>query len=489
MPLALAARWHGEAVPKGPWFHPRPDALEYAASAQALAQSGRLYLQIGPLQLRPRYPPGWPLLLVPALKAGVSGESLWRVTGLFGAALAWLLAWLTTRATKTIAGSERAALAAGILAGSLWALAPIAVGVGQTVLSDEPAAFVSIAGLTLAGAGFLQGGRRGALVALAGGLAFGLAASMRPVVAVLMAPPLAVFLLGSFRRFGLRPTLGRSAAWGLGAAVFPAVTVLILLRSGLPAWEWSGYDFWVPQRYARLTDTFSLHHALQPDANFRLAASGRPLSHLGIAARVLLGLPGLRIHHYLGLFWPIAGWLAAISLLRLGRRRTDVTKIVAAALLVWTAAHVVLYSLYFYPSSRFYLAPLALCAVLFATACGVAFARPELRFRLSALAAAALVLVLTLQGRREMRRDPGPPPRGLDTRERFSTWIALRDRQRRQRPMPFDPVQAQALGLLPPEVASGIRVWGRLPDTVHVRRLRQKEGLPAVRYNRPRRKE
>jgi hypothetical protein len=454
-----------------------------------------MYLQIGPLQLRPRYPPGWPLLLVPAVKAGVPGENLWRVTGLFGAALAWLLAGLAARATRTLAGpgSERAALAAGLLAGSLWALAPIAVNVGQTVLSDEPAAFVSIAGLTLAGLGFLGGGRRGALLAVSGsiaaGLAFGLAASMRPVVAVLMAPPLAVFLLGALRRSGLRYTLGRSAAWGLGATVFPAVTVLILLRSGLPAWEWSGYEFWVPQRYARLADTFSLAHALQPDANFRLATSGQPLSHLGIAARVLLGLPGLKIHHYLGLFWPIAGWLAALPLLWIGLRRAEVTKIVAAALLAWTAAHVVLYSLYFYPSSRFYLAPLALCAVLFAAACGVAFARPELRFRLSSLAAAALVLVLTLEGCREMLRDPGPPPRGLDTREKFAGWIALRDRQRRQRPMPFDPVQAQALGLLPPEVASGIRVWGRLPDTVHVRRLRQKEGLPAVRYNRPRRKE
>ena len=468
IPLAVWARWNGAVEPKGTRFHPWPDTVEYAAEAQALARSGQVYLQIGPHRVRPRYPPGWPLLLAPALRLGVEGQDLWRVTALFGAGLAWLLGYLAARASRS--------LLAGLFAGCVWALAPIAVDLGQTLMSDEPTALVSVAGLVLAGTGFLRK-EKGTLAVLTAGLAFGLAATMRSVAALLMIPPLAVFLLGGFRGLGARILLRRAALWTLGAAVFPALIVLLQLRSGWPPLQWSGYSFWMPARYGELPSTFGLDFALQPDTTFRQEVQGRPISHLELAVRVLLGIPGLGKRHYLGLLWPILGWLAAIPLYRAARRRWETAPWVALALLLWTVGHVVVFSLYFYPASRFYLGPLALCLVLLAGGLGVFL--ETTRWKIPAAVAAALVLLLTARTFNELRSEP--PPTSLHrerTRASFNRWLRMGDEKRTRRTLPFDPVHAQALGLLTPEVAARVRTWGDLPDTVHVRRLRANGTLP-----------
>src|SRR5262249_35715402 len=91
MALALAARWSWGAKGEGPAFRPQPDALEYAASAQALAQTGRYFLQVGPLQSPPHYSPGWPGMLSAALRLGTDPKRLWFVTGSFGALLCALI--------------------------------------------------------------------------------------------------------------------------------------------------------------------------------------------------------------------------------------------------------------------------------------------------------------------------------------------------------------------------------------------------------------
>jgi hypothetical protein len=543
VPLALAARWGGNAELKGARFSPWPDTVEYAAEAQSLARSGQVYLQIGPYRVRPRFPPGWPLLLAPAVRAGMAGQELWRITGVLGAVLAWLLGVVAGYATTVLSrppsqtlitptlfsrplpppspgeegetpsalswagdsplpvreggGDGRGArgeglgwppLCAGLLAGLLWALTPIAVDLGQTLMSDEPTALVCLLGLLLTGAAFLRHQTRGDwALALAGGLAFGLAASMRSIVAVLMLAPVAAFFLGGFfGGQGRKPLLPRLLAWGLGAVVFPAITVLILARSGWPVWQWSGYGFWMPGRYEHLTDTFGLRYAFQPDLTFRQEIQGRPLSHLELAVRVLLGIPGLRIHHYLGYLWPIAGWLAAIPLYRIARRRDpQAAGWTALGLLLWTLGHAVVFSLYFYPSSRFYLAPLTLCLVLFATACGVGLAGPDRRIKLASGAAAVLIALSVASGFVALGHEPPPNVETERTRARFAKWLAKGDEWRSQRTMPFDPVHAQALGLLTPEVAAQVHAWGELPDTVHVRRLRANGYLAAHALESP----
>src|SRR4051794_19387857 len=218
VPLALAARWGGDAEAKGSRFHPWPDAVEYAAEAQSLARTGQAFLQVGPYRVRPRYPPGWPLLLAAAIRSGVAGRDLWRTTALFGAALAWLLGMAAAATTETFAAPTSpgrrsptvAPLLAGLLAGGLWAVAPVAVDLGQTLMSDEPTALVCLLGLLLAGLAFLRPSPSAWALALAGGLAFGLAAAMRSVAALLLLLPLVGFLLAALRRSGLRATLPRA---------------------------------------------------------------------------------------------------------------------------------------------------------------------------------------------------------------------------------------------------------------------------------------
>jgi hypothetical protein len=515
VPLALAARWGGDAEAKGSRFHPWPDAVEYAAEAQALARTGQAFLQVGPYRVRPRYPPGWPLLLAAAIRLGVEGRDLWRITALFGAALAWLLAMVAAATTAALSapddparGPDRrsptaAPLLAGLLAGGLWAVAPVAVDLGQTLMSDEPTALVCLLGLLLAGLVFLRPSP-GAMpserpnpwtLALAGGLAFGLAAAMRSVAALLMLLPLAGFLLASLRRSGLRVTLPRALAWALGAAAVPAIVVLIQLRSGWPAWQWSGYAFWMPGRFDHWTSPFELHTVLSPDEVFPREVAGRAVSHLDLAGRVLLGVPGLPAYHDLGFFWPLAGWLAALPLYRLARRRGGEAAAVAVwltpALLLWTLAHVALFSLYFFPSSRFYLAPLALSPILLAVACGVGLAaRPSAFFRgCRGLAAAGIAgtLLLAAWGLVALRREPPPEIYSERTLVLFDRWLGWSDEERARQRMPFDPVHAQALGLLTPEVASTIHVWGELADTIHARRLKANGFLGGARREAGRR--
>jgi hypothetical protein len=268
VPLALATRWYGGDGIKGARFHPRPDSLEYAAMAQSLAGSGQVYLQIGPHRVRPRYPPGWPLVLAPVVKLGVDGEALWKVTGLFGAGLAWFLGVLAAWATTTLSGrAGPPALAAGLLAGAGWALTPIAVSLGQTLMSDEPATLVSLLGLVLTAVAFLR--KEGNLAAAAGGgLTLGLAVGMRTVNLALLAPPVLVFLAAGARRLGFGAMLRRGMAWTAGGLIIPALIAVVLLRSDLPAWEWSGYRFWVPERFEELTDAFHPRYALTPDKDF-----------------------------------------------------------------------------------------------------------------------------------------------------------------------------------------------------------------------------
>jgi 4-amino-4-deoxy-L-arabinose transferase-like glycosyltransferase len=526
-PLALAARWRWAATPDGRQLRPRPDALEYAAVAQAIAAEGRYYLQVGPYRVRPRYPPGWPLVLAGSVRLGIAGDRLWRVTGVFGAGLASLLA-LAAASTVWRAGGRQGrrtaagALAAGLVAGAGWALAPVAVAVGRLALGDEPAAFV--AGLSLlatwlaarprtvparaATAGDAapappRGGSGGERVppppadgiarqgqpargaraaALGGGLAYGLLAAMRPASALLFAPAVVVLAVYGWRASGPRELLRRAALWGCGAAAVPLLVAGLIWRSGLPPWEWSGYRYWAPRWYAATGTTFDLRYAVQGNAPFTRGSGGRPIPHLRYYIQILLGLPGLSPDSYLGLYWPPLGWLAAL-LLAWRQRRHPAIAAAALAAAVTLAAHLVFYSLYFFPAARFLLPVLALPPLAAGIACGLGIAAPSaasparpprrsILIRLAAgLAAAGLLAAATLTFA-TFRSAPVPAFPDHDVRAAVAAWLRLPDPQRAATVIPFDPVEAQALGLLPPPVVHQIHTWGPLPPTIHVRRLR-----------------
>ena len=527
-PLALAARWRWAATADGPQLRPRPDALEYAAAAQAIAAEGRYYLQVGPYRVRPRYPPGWPLVLAAALRLGVAGDRLWRVTGVFGAGLASLLALVAASAVWRRAGRQgvraaAGALAAGVVAGVAWALAPAAVAAGRAALGDEPAAFV--AGLfvlgtwlgvkprlvapreTVAGhpapapprAGIggvdrppsLRDGvaREGDPVfaaraaAAGGGLAFGLLAGMRPASALLFSPAAVIFAGYGWRAFGTRELLRRAALWGGGAAVVPLLVAGLLWRSQLPPWEWSGYRYWAPRWYAAAGTTFNLRYALHGNDDFPRGPGGRPIPNLRYYGEILLGLPGLSPDSYLGRYWPSLGWLAGLLLAWRRRCHPAVTAALLAVAAV-AAAHLVFYSLYFFPAARFLLPvmPLPLLAAAVASGLGIAGpdaaapAAPERRgsscIRLGAGLAAAGLIAATVAGFAAFRSMPVAAFPDQHVQAAFAAWRQLPEQARAAIVMPFDPVEAQALGLLPPPVVSQLRSWGTLPPTIHVRRLR-----------------
>jgi len=520
-PLALAARWRWAATADGPQLRPRPDALEYAAAAQAIAAEGRYYLQVGPYRVRPRYPPGWPLVLAAALRLGVAGDRLWRVAGVFGAALASLLALVAARAVCRLAGRQGSWAAAGTLAAGLvvgvgWALAPAAVAVGRAALGDEPAAFV--AGLFLLGTWLgvkpratappllVAGGDRSApppdvvameghpafavrAAAAGGGLAFGLLAGMRPASALLFAPAAVAFAGYGWRACGGRELRRRAALWGCGAAVVPLLVAGLLWRSHLPPWEWSGYRYWAPRWYEATGATFNARYALHGNDVFTRGPGGQPIPNLRYYAEILLGLPGLSPDSYLGLYWPSLGWLAGLLLAWRRRSHPAVGAAVLAAAGV-AAAHLVFYSLYFFPAARFLLPVMPLPLLAAGVACGLGIAGPGAAapgapgrrgsafIRLGAGLAAAGLVAAAVAGFAAFRSAPVAAFPDQHVQAAFAAWRQLPDQARAASVMPFDPVEAQALGLLPPPVVSQLRSWGALPPTIHVRRLRALGVIP-----------
>jgi hypothetical protein len=526
--VALAARWSWGANQDGPNFEPKPDAVEYAASAMALAQTGRFYLQVGPVEARPHYSPGWPATLAAALALGADPRQAWRLTGLLGAALAVSLGGAAGWAAAALhpGGGEpafRGGLVAALLAGLGWALAPCAVAVGRTVLSDEPAACAAFAALLLLLAGLARAGAagagaagsllgsedrerrakpasvsaasasvagagraeaagraaglaraastgRGAHPALwcgAAGLAFGVAAAYRPVEGVLLAAP-ALLLLACAAR-GLRSPrawLPLAAAWCAGAAVPAALVGALLVRSGRSPFAWTGYGFWWPSGAEHLGAAFSWANAW----------SAEP-------ALALLGLPGLPADWYLVRFWPLLAPLAAAWLWRAARAgaSADSRRRLAlwglAALAIWTLCRVVVFACYFASAARFFLPAQAVVLLLLAAALGLAAASGPPRRRAARLAAAVCLLATFAGSFASYRRQIDADPRARTYRA-FNRWIQLTDEERAGREVPFDPLDAQALGLLDPATVADVHQWGKLPPTYHVRRLRKKGLLP-----------
>jgi hypothetical protein len=315
----------------------------------------------------------------------------------------------------------------------------------------------------------------------ASGVLFGVTASMRFVAAALLAPAVVVVASGAVsgpgrgRRFG-----ARLAAVAGGLAI---TTAAVAGLSGQAPWSWSRYDYWTPRWYADLGDTFRLDYALAGNPDYTLPKGVEPFSHLAFAAEVLLGLPGRPAMSSLGRWWPILGWLglgwAAWRLSRSGRPVERSCGRAAAALAAWSAGHVVLYSTYFCAYPRFYLGPLAACLLGLVVPVAL-WAGSGARWRWGGAAAAALLLVaVTADAGRGLPAAPATRAPAPQVRRAFADWLALGDDGRRDRAMPFDPVHAQALGLVTPEVVAGVGEWGRLPLVGHVARLRATGAIAA----------
>lgn len=189
----------------------KSDALGYHSLASNLLERGRFSFEKDgpPDTLRtPLYP-----LFVASIYA-LAGQRPWvvlLVQIMLDTASCWLLYLVTARILN-----RRAAL----LAAGFYALEPFGILYSLTLMSETLFVFLCVAGMYfLAGAVAAAPLRRGARVAAAGGLAFGLAALTRPIAAYIPAIVVIVLLVGLRHRL---------KAFAARAAAFLCVFVLTL---------------------------------------------------------------------------------------------------------------------------------------------------------------------------------------------------------------------------------------------------------------------
>ncbi|MCB9868887.1 MAG: Ig-like domain-containing protein [Planctomycetes bacterium] len=460
---AFALRWWGIDHTWLHHFSPEPDALEYAALAHDIADRGEMLLQLGDHRLLSRYPPGWPLLLAGAVRCGLRGEAVTGVVAPISALHAvWIavLAWVVWR---NVFDRERRRPGAGLLAAAVaglgWSAAPISLHAAARLMSDEPGALFSNAGLLWLAIGAVSSRPRAGWAAAAGGLCLATAVAIRPNYAHLAAVPLLLLWCASAVRHGARFAAWRGACAVLGGLPLLLGVCWLMLRSGTEPWRWSQYEFWSPELYDDfwgrvLNLTFAFHGS--PDAPLH---SHVQMPHLEVAGRVFAGFCFDERSFYstgLGYCWPAAAWLVggvfAFRTWRVARGGWLV-----AALAAWLGGHVALYSVYYHPDERYFVGVLPWAWVVV----GSVVARLARTGVGCACAAGLLLLIAALVGPgvAAQLRHRGPPVPDLantSTVRRFAAWIELPVEQRGAATMPFDPVRAQALGLFTPAARARI---------------------------------
>jgi len=305
----------------------------------------------------------------------------------------------------------------------------------------------------------------------AAGLVAGLTTAMRPAEGALLVVPTLALVIGGGRQLGEYRRLRACRALALGALIPCMLVGLLLVHSGRPAWQWTNYGFWSP------SGTITLEPRLA-----QFISQARPL----------FGLSGPGPDWSLGGLWPLLGWLASGWIMVRRMRGTTGApadcpaqlrflpcsiRALTAALLLWILVRLAFFGSYYYSAARFYLPAWAALLVLAAAGCGLyAVALP----RRAWIAGIALLAMLVSLGcafvRFRATLAPGPPPERIF--RHFRGWMDLSDDERARQPVPFDPLLAQAVGLLDPETLREIHGWGTLPPTLHVRRLRRKGLLP-----------
>lgn len=488
-PLVLGARWGWGHTDQSSALVPTPDAIEYAAGAQSLVDSGRYYLQVGQVEAQPRYPPGWSFVLAGAVAVGVPAEQLWRVTTLIGVLTAWLLAvaaaelvWLlplpaSGPATAGSVPRSRTVAAAigGSVAGLAWATSPMANLAGQLVMSDEPAVLATL--VVVFGAVAVAADPRRRWLALLVGLAGGWLAITRLAAVALLALPLAVGLWPWLFRWSRRERWGNLVVATVGALIPIAAAVLVMARSGFPPFSLSAYAFWVPEWFADPPRAFSWSYAFA--GNPETTIHGRPTEpHLRAALTWVLGLRGYPGWTYTVRFWPPLAWGVGVLLARRFRDEPRVRAAATAALL-WGILFVAFFAGFFVAESRFFMPLGALAAVLLGVGAGWAAGRAHGAASRGVLAVALLGwLALAVACHLRALVGSGMPDPNLAARQAFADWRQWTPRQHRRGRPAFDPVRLQALGLLPCATVVEIGDWGRLSASEHVWRLRRALGLP-----------
>lgn len=329
-------------------LRPTPDAAEYAVSARQLMTTGSYTIPAGEAVFPPRYPFGYPLLIVPfyrAFGAQLSNAVLCSLT------LVALTAALVYRTGERVWGRT-----AGVVAGLLTLSNRAAIDAGRAVMSEAAAMLaVALAAWLIVR---LMEQRRSAWGWGLPGICIGAGAAIRFSNVLLLGPAALVLLWKGMNRDeqGIqdRPLWAVAClCGGCGIALAPLMIYQAEAFGGLLR---TGYSFWVPYYYEAPGHTFSLRYTFQGPA-------------LGEA----MGLPNALF--YGGL---LAGWgrscyapptAAFVVIGAIAALRGVKGQAVALFALGTTAVTFLFYALYFFAERRF-LAP-AIPPLMLLAGCGV----------------------------------------------------------------------------------------------------------------------
>jgi 4-amino-4-deoxy-L-arabinose transferase-like glycosyltransferase len=336
--LALLA--HVERAPERPLpQQPFPDAMEYADSAYSLARGDGFFTHVhqGSRQ-PPRYPPGYPLALVPFAAVGAYPRDVQRgakAYAMFYVLVAVLAAWML--------GGALAAILAALLLG----LSPFARDAAGLVMADALVAALTVLSLPLLAVATRSGARLA-------GAATGLATLARLTAGVNL-----IALLVAWPRKSVR------------TVVLFAVPALV----GLALLQWAmfgsplktGYDYWGVANH-----TFALGNATSATTSregpfiFADRLNGDLLDFV-CPCRVggaQAALPSLSFYPLLlvGAFWVYSPpFFPLLGLLYAWRRRRDPVGRYALAL---TALSLFVFVFYYYQGTRFMAGPATVLTVL-----------------------------------------------------------------------------------------------------------------------------
>ena len=214
-------------------LNPYPDAVEYFAQANAILNEGAPTIQIGNDKLPSRYPPGYPLLMLPWLKLLPHNEILapFRTNETIG-----LLLLISGFAFYVGIGRP---LAAG-LASLLLATQPAFISFSRSSISDLSGGAVIVLAFALVYLGLAW--RRRLLIYCAA-IVLGLSLCIRPQL-VFMTPLLIAMALFPANVSWTRWFMHCCVALALFAVAASPYFILNTLEFGHPLK--TGYEFWVP---------------------------------------------------------------------------------------------------------------------------------------------------------------------------------------------------------------------------------------------------